>query len=293
MDDGNQGILCVVGLGLMGGSLAAAARASGKYNAVVGFDVARDEVELALQRGLIDEAVPCIEEGVQQADVIVLAAPVRQIVACIDQIARCATSPCAVLDLGSTKREILQAMASLPEGIAAVGGHPMCGGSHHGAASARADLYMERVFALCAVPAREGPAPWAEELVRSIGAQPLWLDAIVHDRAVALVSHLPFALSSMLMGTVASRADDDDPAWKLAAGGLRTMTSLAGGDGEMWRDILLSNRDMMIELLRGLRRSASELEAMLEREDADALEGLLAHAKERRRHLDTKRSGEA
>lgn len=280
--------VCVVGLGLMGGSFAAAVRASGTCATVYGLDRAPHVVGCALARGIVDEAVASIEEAANRADIIVLAAPVRQIIACLKELARCPARTCSVIDVGSTKREVVAAMASLPASVSAVGGHPMCGGSHHGPENARADLFRGKVFALCGVPGREGPSGWAQDLVRAVGAEPLWLDADEHDRAVALVSHLPFALSTLLMST-ARRAGAGDPAWRLAAGGFRVMTSLSLGDGDMWRDILLTNRDMMIPLLRMVRRRSTDLEALLGAEDVEGLDRMLAAARQSAAGLDAER----
>ena len=205
----------IVGLGLMGGSLALALRGHVAHLLAVEPQVVARQ--MALREGVVDAAAEALTAGTPPLDLLVLAAPVRVILDTLGRLPALRPAGCAVIDLGSTKRAVVSAMSALPERFAAVGGHPMCGKETAGLASADAGLYRGQTFVLCRVP-RAAPAEAAEalslELVAAVGARPLWLDAAEHDQLVAAVSHLPAVLAAL--GAV--RADLADFEAALAAG---------------------------------------------------------------------------
>jgi prephenate dehydrogenase len=276
--------VCIVGLGLMGGSLALALRAARWADRVVGID--RDAAMLAAAEAAaaIDAGTTDLAAGIAAADVVLLATPVRTILRLLPEVGRRARSGALIMDLGSTKQQICRAMIGLPEGLEPVGGHPMCGKEVAGFASAEATLFVQRPFVLCPV---SRTAPAALELARSlalaVGARPVVLDPAIHDRAVGAISHLPYALAVTLMSIV--NAGRTPAAWSLAAGGFRDTSRVAGSDVSMMLDILLTNREAVLGWLDAFAVPLAELRSELDRADEAALRERLTAARENRIRL--------
>lgn len=255
--------LAIVGLGLMGGSLALAMRAHADF--VSGIDHDERARCYALERGMVDCASDNLYEGVNQADVVILAAPVRVIVEMLQmRIGSYLRSNTLVIDIGSTKQDIVEAMANLPIGVNAVGGHPMTGKENGGIEESDASLYQGSPFVLC--PSRRTtPAARlrAVSFVETLGALPIEMDAKRHDQIVAGISHLPYLLSATLVATIANQARDDAAYWELAAGGFRDTSRLAASDVTMMGDILSTNTQAVATLLAQFRMQLAMLETLL------------------------------
>ncbi|MCZ7541960.1 MAG: prephenate dehydrogenase [Anaerolineae bacterium] len=256
----------IIGLGLMGGSLALALR--GQVERITAEDIAPGVIEDATSRGTIDGPGTS-----QEADIVVLAVPAHAI---IDLVPGLALRPgTLLLDLGSTKTRICQALDGLPPGVLAVGGHPMCGLAENGYAHAVPTLYQGARFVLCETRRTTDEArAIAETLVRAIGAQPLWMDRARQDRLTALTSHLPHLLSFALMRLAMDGAQDDSALLELAAGGFDGATRLARTDAAMIVGMFSTNADQLRRAAAELRAHLDHLDAILA--DADSLEGELS-----------------
>ncbi len=276
--------LAVVGLGLMGGSLALALRPfAGTVTAV---DPDPQTRAYAIENGIADSATDELKAGVSDADVVVLAAPVRAIVSMVrGRIGAYLRSNTLLLDLGSTKEDICDAMGLLPVGIQAIGGHPMTGKEHNGVTASDPTLYQGRPFVLCPTR-RNTPAARlrALALVHALGAIPIEMEAARHDRVVAAISHLPYLLSAALVATAAREAQRDDAVWQLAAGGFRDMSRLAGSDVAMLSDILSTNTQAVATLLALFRMELARLEALLISHEERELSALLSPVRDARLH---------
>ena len=255
--------LAIVGMGLMGGSLALAMREHADH--ITGVDSDARAREFAMERKIVDQATEDLRAGVNQADVVVLAAPVGVIVEMLQmRIGSYLRSNTLVIDLGSTKQDIVDAMAALPIGIGAVGGHPMTGKENGGINESDESLYRNRPFVLC--PSRRTtPAARLHALsfVETLGALAIEMEAERHDQIVAGISHLPYLLSATLVATVANQAQDDAAYWELAAGGFRDTSRLAASDVRMMGDILSTNTKAVATLLAQFRMQLAMLETML------------------------------
>ncbi len=263
--------LAIVGMGLMGGSLALAIRA--QADQIVGIDSDERARRIALERGLVDSATDDLYTGVNRADVVILATPVRVIVELLRmQLGSYLRSNTLVVDIGSTKQDIVAAMAALPIGVNAVGGHPMTGKENGGIDEADGRLFRNRPFVLC--PSRRTtPAARlrAQALAQSLGGLPIEMDAERHDHIVAGISHLPYLLSATLVATISNRAQDDATFWALAAGGFRDTSRLAASDVTMMGDILSTNTQAVATLLAQFRMQLAMLETMLIAGDEERL----------------------
>lgn len=280
----------IVGLGLMGGSLALALRLAQRvalqphatHLTVVD---ANPETRRAAER-LADVVTADFAAGVRDAELVILATPVRSIVHLLAELARVRPEGCMVLDLGSTKQDICQAMAALPEGFQALGGHPMCGKETAGFSAATPDLYREKTFVLC----RQKRTTTAVEtlvleLLAIVGARPLFLPPDVHDELVAAVSHLPYLAAGSLMR--AAFALGDERAWTVSASGFRDTSRVAGTDPQMMLDILLTNRTAVVEQLQRYQAEVTAVLHLLKAGEETALAGWLTETQREYREYRT------
>jgi prephenate dehydrogenase len=181
---------------------------------------------------------------VSGAGIVVLAAPVRAIIELIEPVADAMSPGSLLMDLGSTKRQVAEAMGRIPHAVSAVGGHPMCGREVGGLENAAVGLFRGAVFVLTPTERSTGASmERAAEVAVAAGAHPLMLDAHTHDSAVATISHLPYLLAASLVHTERAASLSNHYVSRLAAGGFRDTTRVAGSEVAMMRDILLTNRD--------------------------------------------------
>ncbi len=232
----------IVGLGLIGGSIALAIRARWPETTILGLD-RPDRAAEALRRGAIDQTVALGD--LAGADLVVLAVPPPAILELIPELAGLGSAT-VITDVASTKRQVVAAAraASLP---AFVGGHPMAGTERAGIAHARADLFQARPWLL--VEGTGGPAAGAlvERLVRGLGAAPQWIDADAHDRQAAYVSHLPHLVAVALMNAAADGIGREG--LRMAGPAFGDMTRLASSPPDLWQDIVPANADFIMEAL--------------------------------------------
>jgi prephenate dehydrogenase len=247
----------ILGTGLIGGSFALAFRKSFPDSAVVGWDKPH-VLEKARKRGAIQEAIPNLAAAVAGADFVYVALPVGHSIELLPEIARLASPGALVTDACSTKRSVCAAAAnSFHEGGPYfLGGHPMAGKEISGIESADANLFRGSKYALIRPSAKEKSDEKREArvtdfvaLVKGLGAEPIWLEAEAHDRAAAVVSHLPQLLAVALAGVVRSQTDETGLPVTLAGRGLRDALRLAGSPYSVWRDIILTNSDNLERVL--------------------------------------------
>ena len=274
----------VVGLGLMGGSLAGALR--GQCQTVVGVSRRQDTIETALARGLVDRGTTDVAEGVRQADVVVLATPVRVILRQLAEIAPLLPQGCLLLDLGSTKAQIVAEMARLPGHVQVLGAHPMCGKERSGIEVAEPTLYEGCTFILSPL-ARTSEAALAlgYELALAVGARPLVLSADRQDFLVATVSHLPYLLACALVATADATTSADPAAWEIVAGGFRDTSRVAGSDVTMMLDILLTNQEEVLSAVDTFQAQLRDLAHLVASADEGALRSQLSRIREERRRM--------
>ncbi len=287
--------LAVVGLGLMGGSLALSLR--NYSDTITGVEMNPAAREFALAHGVVDAATDDLKAGVSEADVVILAAPVKVIIAMIhDRIGSYLRSNTLLIDIGSTKVDICEAMGRLPIGIQAIGGHPMTGKESSGVEASDAALFQNRPFVLC--PSRRTtPATRdrALSLIAAVGGVAIEMEPKRHDHVVAAISHLPYLISAALVATVAQQGEADDAVWRLAAGGFRDTSRLAAQDLSMMGDILSTNTQAVATLLAIFRMQLAMLEASLIAQENGKLIDLLRPTREARiawsRDYDSNRNG--
>jgi len=274
--------LAVVGVGLIGGSFAAALKQAGAVREVLGVGRNPASLEAALAGGLIDRAAGWAEAG--QADCILLALPVGETETMLRQLAPHLKAGAIITDAGSTKLNVVAAArAALDSRFADfVPGHPIAGSEQCGPGAARADLYRgKRVVLTPQAGTRADAVATVRLLWEAAGAQVEALDAAQHDRIFAAVSHLPHLAAFALVDELAQRADGDT-CFRFAASGFRDFTRIAGSSPQMWRDIALANREAVLAELDAYLASLQALRQAVDAGDADALMKTVSRARNAR-----------
>jgi prephenate dehydrogenase len=277
--------LAVVGVGLLGGSLALAARAQGLAREIVGVGRDRSRLEAPLRAGAVDRVTTSVAEGVRDADVIVLAATVLANERLLGEVWGAMAPGALVTDVGSTKRGIVSAAERLAAGQprAFVGSHPMAGSEQSGFGVARADLFRGATVIVTPTEASDPVAvKGVTALWEALGARVSALDPDTHDRVVAAISHLPHVAAWALVDAVGRF---EPGALAFAARGFKDTTRIAASDPAMWTDILLGNRDAIVASLAAFRRALDDLEGLVTAGDRAGIEALLARMKARREGL--------
>jgi len=268
----------IVGVGLIGGSLALALKESGAVEKITG--VGRDgRLDAIVASGVADIVLPVsrIAEAVKNADLVILASPVLNIMSTLNSIGPMLKKGALVTDAGSTKSEICFSSRHLPKSVYFIGGHPMAGSERRGPGSANPLLFEDAVYILC--PNEGTPPDLIESLkkaVSAIGAHPLEMDPERHDRLVAAISHVPHLVAAALSNSAGRLNDDDNMTLRLAAGGFRDTTRTASSPAAIWGDVLATNSDMVKERLSAFRAALDRIEAGFD--DPDRLEKELDRA---------------
>ncbi|KRC76389.1 bifunctional prephenate dehydrogenase/3-phosphoshikimate 1-carboxyvinyltransferase [compost metagenome] len=278
-------VLAVVGVGLIGGSFAAALRQAGQVGRVLGVGRNAQSLARAVELGLIDEAVAA-EDAAARADLVLLATPVGGLKDVLSLMLPRLAEGTVLTDAGSTKAEVVEAArAALGDRIGQfVPGHPIAGAERTGPEAADAGLYRKRAVILTPLPENSaGSLDLVRRAWQACGADVFDMDADAHDRVLASVSHLPHLLSAVYMEQVATAADAHTRL-DLAGSGFRDFTRIAAGSPEMWRDIFLSNRDAMLAELAGVRGVLDRAERAIADGDGEALLTLLDTAARARRN---------
>lgn len=274
----------IVGLGLMGGSLGGALR--GRCRSVVGLARRTESTDEAIRRGLIDEGASDPKAALPLADIVVLAAPVRVILKQIADYAPLLPEGCLLLDMGSTKRQIVAEMEGLPRHVQPMGGHPMCGKEVSGITEADPNLYRGCTFILSPLPRTSSSAvDLGRAVVEAVGARPLVLDAERQDHLAATLSHLPYLLACALVQTADAITSNDPAAWEIVAGGFRDTSRVAGSDLTMMTDILRTNRDEVLRAVDVFKMKLDELVRLVEASDDAALAAALGASRTERRRM--------
>lgn len=275
--------LGIVGVGLIGGSFAAALKLAGAVGEVVGLGRTQEAIQEATRLGLIDQGGTEVSV-LDGADFILLGTPVGQMPMVMQALAPRLAPGCVITDGGSTKSDVwAYAKAYLPQHLAHfVPSHPIAGAEQSGPAAARADLYHGKNIVVCP-QAENDPAAVAlvERAWQLTGGLVRMMEVAEHDRVFAAVSHLPHLLAFGLVDEIASRPNAD-VLFDFAASGFRDFTRIASSHPEMWRDICLANREALLLELEAYRAQLDRLHGMLQATDGPALETVFDHARRQR-----------
>ncbi len=279
--------ILVVGLGLIGGSFAKAVKKLPGVERVLGFDLSREECELALALDVVDQIPDDLESAVRRSDLVMLAVPVKSIERVLAQIQPWLKPDTLITDVGSTKSNVVAAAkriwSELPGGF--VPGHPIAGAEKSGVSAADAELFHYRKVILTPLESSAADATLLlARLWQGIGAEVLQMDPVRHDEVLAATSHLPHLLAFSLVDTLAAEAESTD-IFRYAAGGFRDFTRIAASDPTMWHDVCFANREQLLNQIDRFSEGVSRLRDAIDQGDGQALLGIFTRAKASREHF--------
>jgi prephenate dehydrogenase len=256
----------IIGVGLIGGSLGLALKEKKPNFKIIGIDK-QEIIEKAIFRGAIDEGTTNLEEGIKEADVVILATPVKTILDLLPKINPFLKKECLVTDTGSTKTQIVKrANKVLSKDIHFIGGHPMAGSEKYGINSADPHLFLDKTYIL--TPTNKSNLVVLEKtfsIIRMIGAKRLILDPLDHDRIVGAVSHLPqiMAVSLINMINILTEEEDNNNYFKSIGEGFKDMTRIASSPYKIWEDIYKTNQENILEMIQEFRNYLEVIEDKL------------------------------
>ncbi len=276
--------MAVVGVGLIGGSLALALKEAGAVGEVIGVGRGLANLEKALELGVVDRYTQDLAEGVKDADLVFLATPVLTLTQVAAAAAPHMKRGAILTDGGSVKATVAEAIEPLmPEGVHFVPGHPIAGTENSGAEAAFATLYRGR---RCIITPTEKTDPAALELVsrvwKTAGSEVVLMDVIKHDRVLAAISHLPHMVAYSLVNAVGSYDRYEENILEYSAGGFRDFTRIASSDPTMWRDIALTNREALLEMMDRCEAFFAELKEDVRQGEGEKLYEFFLRSKELR-----------
>jgi prephenate dehydrogenase len=276
--------LTIIGVGLIGGSLARVLREKGEVGEIIGVGRTEANLRRAVELGVIDRYTHDPVAGVEGADLVFLAIPVCSIAAMTARIAPALKRGCVVTDGGSVKGEIVAACERLmPEGTFFIGGHPIAGTEKSGVDASFLTLYQGRRCIITPTPDTDQTA--LDKVVRMweiAGSEVVLMDVAKHDRVLAAISHLPHMVAYALVNAVGDYDRFDESILKYSAGGFKDFTRIASSEPAMWRDIAMMNRESVLELMDFFSGYLAELRDLVEKRDARGLEDFFARSKEKR-----------
>ncbi len=265
--------VAIVGVGLIGGSLALSARQKGIFNHIVGIGRTPENLRKARDLNVVDEFTLNLDEGVKNAELVVIATPVSDIIPIIKKILPALKKGAIITDVGSVKNEIMieTDKLSLP-GVFFVGSHPIAGTENSGVEAAFSDLFLERK---CILTPSKKTDPSALEKIKnlwiSVGSEVFFMDSEQHDQILGAVSHLPHMIAFALVNYLHEINNEKESVFKFSGGGLKDFTRIAASHPIMWKDIALMNKENLVNLMEGFQKTLEELKELINRGDGDEL----------------------
>lgn len=289
-----KGHVFVIGLGLIGGSLALSVKQKHTEATLIGYDINDQQCRLAKMLGVIDEIAEDIESGAAEADLILIAVPVREAEKIIELLCEMSLKDGVIIsDAGSTKASIVNKASCLKEkGITFIGGHPMAGSHKSGVIAAKPFLFENAFYLL--TPDKDTEDRDIETLKNWLAgskAKFITISPQEHDYLTGVISHFPHVIASSLVHQAEKTSKDQELVTRLAAGGFRDITRIASSSPEMWRDISLQNKSVLLMLLKRWQEEMGKVVQMLVEEDSEEIFQYFYQAKQFRDDLPIKEKG--
>ncbi|MFK8027442.1 MAG: prephenate dehydrogenase [Gammaproteobacteria bacterium] len=277
--------ICIIGVGLIGGSLASGLRKQNWCESVVGIDQQQHAIDEAMRLGVIDDGYTSVSDCPVVPDLVVIAVPVLNIAAIFEQLTPWLDKCMAITDVSSTKQSVIDDFNRVFPDLLShcfVPGHPIAGREQSGVGAAIDDLFNHRKVILTPVEqTAKNSLSLVTDMWQQVGANVEQLEAKVHDQILAATSHLPHALAFSLVHCLSTQSHTEE-IFRYAAGGFADFTRIASSDPTVWRDICLSNREELLEALSHFDKSLQQLRDGLQASDGNALEKIFIDAKNAR-----------
>ena len=283
----------IIGMGLIGGSIALAIKKKHETT-VVGYDIKESHRRLAKSLDIVDETIETINDGVEDASLIVIATPVVQTEKIIEELAQLSLPEGTIItDVGSTKRSIVKKAAALKDKrVTFIGGHPMAGSHKSGITASRAHLFENAFYVL--TPESAVPREKIDQLkhwLAGTNATFFEMTPEKHDKMVGVISHFPHVVAASLVRQLANLEDQEAGISRFAAGGFRDITRIASSNPVMWRDILLKNKDVLLSLLEAWEHEMNEVKQMIHTSNGEQIYEYFSQAKTYRDRLPERSKG--
>lgn len=279
--------ITIIGLGLIGGSLACALKRSGRVGEVFGVDLDEKALDYAVREGIIDNGSKEIEERVNHSEVVVIATYVGIILQVAMSVASIASKGTIITDVGSVKGKIVKEIEDrLPSHLHFIGGHPIAGTERSGVWASDHRLFKgKRCILTPTLKTHPEALAKVKGLWGSVGARIFTMDAETHDRVLSFVSHLPHVVAYALVNAVASQREPDNML-DFAGGGLRDYTRIGASSPDMWTDIFLMNRENVLGSIREFKKALEKIEELIAKEDLRKLKEELDKGVRIKRNMD-------
>lgn len=276
--------VAIIGVGLIGGSLAIRLHEKKLASRLLGVDANEEHARKALEMELVDEVVS-LDEAIAQADVLALAIPVDQVVMLLPTLLDKVSNQ-VVIDLGSTKAQVIDAVRQHPRRGRFVATHPMWGTEYSGPAAAKTDAFDNKAVIICNAPETDPDAlEWTRNMYKKIGMHLLEMEAVAHDLHAAYVSHISHITSFALANTVLKKEQQEQAIFELASAGFESTVRLAKSNPSMWLPIFMQNRDNVLDVLNEHIDQLIEFRDRIKERDMDGLRKLMENANDIRRIL--------
>jgi len=280
--------VCIIGFGLIGSSVARAIHKADLAKEIVCSDLSQDVCDKVMELGLANYATPNLQEAVTGADLVIMAVPVRQSAAIAASIKDHLAQDAIITDVGSVKESVIEDVSvHLPDHVHFVPAHPIAGTEYSGPEAGFAELFENRWCILTPPPEVDIRAVEKITLMwEAFGARIEIMDAKRHDMVLGMTSHLPHLIAYTIVGTAVDLEDHmQDDVISFSAGGFRDFTRIAASDPVMWRDIFLTNKDSVLELLQRFNEDLTALQRAIRNDDGDFLQQFFAHTRHVRRQI--------
>ena len=266
--------VCIIGLGLIGGSIGLSMKRSNTCNQIIGYAKTKSTLERALDRGLVDKVEDNLKDAVKDADFIILATPLSIFKSIVEEIIPYLKDGCIISDTGSAKLSVIEELKSIiPSNVEFVPGHPIAGTEESGPEAGFAELFDNR---WCILTPTEDNSDKAINLVKSfwesLGSKVEIMDPLHHDKVLAITSHIPHLIAFNIVGTANNLANvTEREVVKYSAGGFRDFTRIAASDPKMWSDIFTYNSEAVLEMLELFSNDLSKLKDAVSKKDSTLL----------------------
>ncbi len=280
--------VCIIGLGLIGGSIGLAMKRSKISNQIIGFARSNSTLKRAIELGLVDKVKDNLEDAVNDCDLIILATPLSTFKKLVEEMSPFLKKDCIITDTGSAKLSVIEDLRGiLPNNVEFIPGHPIAGTEESGPDAGFAELFDNR---WCILTPTEENSSNAIDLIKefweSIGSKVEIMDPLHHDKVLAITSHIPHLIAFNIVGTANNLANvTEKEVVKYSAGGFRDFTRIAASDPKMWSDIFTYNSEAVLEMLELFSNDLAKLKAAVIKKDSDLLFSNFEKTREVRKNI--------
>ena len=280
--------VCIVGLGLIGGSVGLAIKRSNISNQITGYARSNSTLERAIELGLVDKVEDNLKDAVNDCDLVILATPLSAFKKLVEEMSPFLKKDCIITDTGSAKLSVIEDLSGiLPSNVEFIPGHPIAGTEESGPDAGFAELFDNR---WCILTPTEDNSSHAIDLVKefweSIGSKVEIMDPLHHDKVLAITSHIPHLIAFNIVGTANNLANvTEKEVVKYSAGGFRDFTRIAASDPKMWSDIFTYNSEAVLEMLELFSNDLAKLKSAVIKKDSDLLFSNFEKTREVRKNI--------